>query len=299
MNDEPEDPSKPIPLDRDKRLIEKIEKLMASPPDNGVKLDITPGVARHVLAHWRGHHNRHEKPAAIENYAADMSKPDGWMLNGSTIVFTDRHLLGDGQNRMIACVRANKPFTTFAVFGVPHEYFFSIDQGRVRGPADVLTIHGVPNANIVYPAVRWAELLANTKTIKRRRTFTPPQILELYKTKHKGVEDFLKEARRVVSSNRKQPLSMVMAMLYTFNKIDSDLAAEFSEHWATCAYPGSFRAIQIMQQELGILGGKVTRIHDVVRAAMIVNAWNVVREGTKPRAALIRWDMAMAFPEIK
>lgn len=301
-----DDPKKPtlvpppektiVPLDRDKRLIERIEKLMANPPEGSVVLDYTPVVARHVLQHWRGTHNRNEKPAAILRYADDMAK-DGWHLNGETIKFTDQNLLGDGQNRMIACIRSGRPFRSHTVFGIEHLLFHSMDQGRVRGPADVLHIAGVANALLVYPAVRWAELLAS-KIVKTRRTFTPPQILDLYQTKHKGVEDFIREARDIVSANKKQPMSLVMAHLYTFDKIDTALAAKFSEAWSTGICPGSLRAIQIMQHELEVLGGKVTRIHDVVRAAMIVNAWNIVQEDTKPRAAAIRWDFDQAFPKI-
>jgi hypothetical protein len=198
---------------------------------------------------------------------------------------------------MIACIRSGRPFRTHAVFGVPHPYFHSMDQGRVRGPADVLHIEGVPNASLVYPAVRWAELFA-AKIVKSRRTFTPKQILDLYRDRHKGVEDFLKEAKAVVHANEKQPVSLVMALLYIFDKADGTLAAKFSEAWSTGICPDSYRAIRIMQQELEVLGNKVTRIHDVVRAAMIVNAWNIVWHGLKPRAALIRWDFDQAFPAI-
>lgn len=154
MTDEPDDPKKVIPFDRDKALIERIEKLIANPPEGSVVLEYTPGVATHEIEHRRGIHNRPRKTSAIVRYAVDMAK-DEWLLNGSTIVYTDWGLLGDGQNRLIACRRADRPFKTHVVFGVPHEYFYSMDQGRVRGPADVLHIAGVPNSNIVYPAVRW------------------------------------------------------------------------------------------------------------------------------------------------
>src|SRR5262245_49440085 len=109
---------------------------MNNPPDGSVVMEITPGVAAHIWERWRGTHNRREKPAAIKRYAGDMAKPDGWFLNGSTILFTDEHLLGDGQNRILACIRANELFKTHVVFGVPHLYFHTIDQGRVRSSGD-------------------------------------------------------------------------------------------------------------------------------------------------------------------
>ena len=313
-----DDPKKPtlvprqeniVPLDRDNRLIDRIKALIANPPEGSVVLEITPYVARWIieveLGNLRGTHNRKQKESAIERYAADMRSPGGWLLNGSTIVFTDQGLLGDGQNRLIACIRAGKPFKSHVIFGVPHVFFYSMDQGRVRGPADILHIEGVANAPMVYPAVRWCELL-DRNIVKSRQTYTGPQILELYRTKHKGVEDFIKEAKDVLRTNEHQAVSEVMAALYTFTKIDADLAAKLFQHWSSCTYPGQFRALSLLQQELAYIatGSKSgsrkqkVRINDVVRVAMIINTWNIIRTGVKPRLAIIRWDFGKPFPKI-
>jgi hypothetical protein len=288
-----------VPLNPD---IERIKALMENPPEGSVVLTITPDVARYILLNWRGRHNRREKPAAVRRYANDMADPspppEGWLLNGSTVVFTDQHLLGDGQNRMIACIRANQPFTTHIIFGVPHEYFFSMDQGRVRGPGDVLEIEGVANAKIVAQAVRWAELLETSKVFGRT-VFTGKEILDLYRKKHKTVEDFLPEARAIFRLNR-QPLPVVMAVLYTFDKIDSDLAAEYSRAWAEGTYSPRFASIGTMQTEIERIKRLSTgRVHEAVRLAIIINSWNSVRIGLKGRLGKIKWDKSKPFPRIR
>lgn len=285
-----------IALDRDERLIARIETLMADPPEGSVVLEITPAVAKHALKHWNSR-NRREKPSAVKRYTEDM-RNHRWALNGSTVVFTNALRLGDGQNRMMACVRADIAFKVHVVFGVPDEYFFTIDQGKVRNPDDVLHLEGVTNSRIIAQAVRWAELLA-TGRAKQRTIFTPREILELWRSKHKAVEDFYAEARRIASRNR-QPTGLVMACLYTFDKIDSDFAAEFSEQWEMGTYQPRFRAIGTMQVELLKLSNIASgRIHDVVRAAMIVNAWNACRKGTGSYGAVIRWDKNKPFPKIE
>jgi len=283
-------------LDRDRQIIERIEKLMADPPEGSVVMEFTPPAASHVIRHWRGTHNRHEKPAAIRRYAADMSIPNGWHLNGSTIVFTDQHLLGDGQNRLLACISADKPFRTHVVFGIAHDYFMTIDQGRVRNPADVLTIAGVPHPGLVKQAVRWAELL-DRKTVKRRTVFTPPDILALYETKHQAVSDWVGEARAIFRLNR-QPIGMVMALLYTFDKVDPDFTAEFASAWAGGTYEPRFAPIGSMQTAIERIARLSTgRVHDVVRMAMIVNCWNAIRAGRQRYS--IGWDHDRPFPTIK
>lgn len=281
-------------FDRDKQLIERIEKLMANPPEGSVVMEITPAVAKHILANWRGTHNRREKPNAIKRYRLAMESGE-WMLNGSTIVFTDHHLLGDGQNRVMACVRAEKPFKTHVVFGADHECFYTIDQGRVRSPDDILQIEGVANSRVIAQGVRWAELLETGKT-RLRTVFNAAQILDLYRRKHKAVEDFLPEARRIATRNR-QPVGMVAGILYHLDKVDGDFTALFSEAWADGIYEPRFQAIGRMQTELLTLSNIGSgRIHEVVRIAMILNAWNSARAGRKGG---VRWDQTMPFPVIK
>jgi len=280
----------------DRELIERIEQLMANPPEGSVVLKITPDVARHILKHWHGTHNRREKPGNIKRYQGDMAT-GGWRLNGSTIVFTDRHLLGDGQNRLIACIRADMPFITDVRFGIDHEVFDTMDQGRMRNPDDILHIEGVPDSRNVWQAVRWAELLETNK-VRLRTTFRPTEILRLYRNKHKAVGDFMPEARRIARFNR-QPVGLVAAMLYTFDKVDPDFIVEFTEAWAVGAGEPRFVPLKKMQEGLNKLSNAGSgRIHDVVRAAMIINAWNACRAGKQGKGTIL-WDLQQAFPAIR
>jgi hypothetical protein len=281
--------------DPDQELIDRVIHLMEKPPEHSVILDITPGLARWVKANALTH-NRAEKPNAIKRYAEAMAS-DGWRLNGSTVVFTDGQRLGDGQNRILACIRSDRPFRTHVIFGVPDGYFYSMDQGRVRSPADLLHIAGVANSTVMASATRWAEML-DTGRVKQRTTFTPPQILDLWKDRHSDLRDFLPEAR-AVRRLTSQPIALVTALLYTFDRIDSELAADFAEAWAAGSPLPRFRAIRTMEDEVARLRRAATgRVHEVIRAAMIVNAWNSVKSGQKGRIDKIRWDIGEDFPVI-
>ena len=55
---------------------------------------------------------------------------NNWSLTGETIKFGTDGLLKDGQHRLYACIRANTPFDTHAIFGINPETFQHIDVGK-------------------------------------------------------------------------------------------------------------------------------------------------------------------------
>jgi hypothetical protein len=283
--------------EHDQLLIDEIVSLMENPPESSVVMTITPGLARWVWENCNTR-NRALKETAVKRYQKDMAA-DNWLMNGSTIVFTDKQRLGDGQNRMAACIRAGAPFRTHAIFGVDDLCFYSMDQGKVRTPGDVLHLEGVQNSEIMASAVRWAELLARGHAMKRSTTFTSREILELWRTKHSDLRDFLPEAR-AIGRQHHEPVPMVCALLYTFNQADPDLAPDFAEAWAMGSPPLQFHALRVLENEMNKLKQKtVGRIHEAVRAAMIINAWNVCKVGRKGRIHMITWDIeTQTFPII-
>ena len=288
----------PVAFNRDQRIIERIKELLANPPEGSVVLDITPVVAQWIMADLHGR-NRRMKAKAIQQYAEDM-KAGHWLLNGSTIVFTDLNRLGDGQNRLIACIRAGKAFRTHVVFGVEDRCFDTIDQGRVRSGSDLLHLDGVANSTLVMPAVRWAELL-ETGRARHRTVFKPKHVLNLYRTKHKQVEDWVPEARAIYKINH-QPIGMVMALLYSCDKVAPEFTVEFAEAWGSGVFEPGFSPIARLEAETTKLRLRQHgRIHETVRMAMMINAWNACRVGVKGPRAPIQWDInsKKPFPKIQ
>ena len=288
----PPPPTSPEPL---KLTLPILKELMANRPHGSpaIVVLITPDVALAILRELNTR-NRHLKTGAVKRYADDMFA-DQWRLNGDTLKFTDKLRLGDGQNRLAACVRAQTAFLTYAVFGIPDDFFYSIDQGRVRSPMDVLELAGVEHPGPVASAVRWAHLIATDK-VKLRTSYTPPQTLDLFTEHYRNIEDFLDEGRAVAKVTD-QPVGLVMAMLWHFTESNKDLAADFYEAWSTGTYTPRFAPIRAMQTAIAALKKKGKgRIHDVVRAAMIVNAWNLVKDDRK---GAVGWDLKRPFPKVR
>jgi len=81
--------------------------------------------------------NRALKAHVVERYAADMRNED-WQLTHQGISFDTRQLMGDGQHRCEACVKADTSFQSLVTFGQSPDARQVVDQGTVRTAGDAL-----------------------------------------------------------------------------------------------------------------------------------------------------------------
>lgn len=99
--------------------------------DNSLKItieEITPQVAAKMLEG-----NRDNRPVAktrVATYAHDIER-GRWRLTGDPIKVNGSDLI-DGQHRLLACLMADKPFTTAVARGVSLAAHAAIDTGMTR-----------------------------------------------------------------------------------------------------------------------------------------------------------------------
>lgn len=105
-------------------------------------LTITPQMAATMLERNLG--NRNPKRNAIEHFKRQMEN-NRWRLTNQGIGFDTNRRLADGQNRLLACILADTPFTTLVVTGLDPDARDVIDTGVKRTFADVLRMHGFTN----------------------------------------------------------------------------------------------------------------------------------------------------------
>lgn len=256
----------------DRALIDEIENLMLAAHGPSHIMTITPMVAAYLLETYNTN-NRSKKPEKVDEYAKYM-KAGNWKLTGDTLKFSDRQKLRDGQNRLLACVKTGCSFQTHLVFGVDDEAFWWMDRGRPRNGGDSLTIQGWGDAEKVSTALRWVALFERD-IVKTRRTFIPDEIKEIALSCNHGlVSEAVRVARRVYDVDR-SPTGPTAALYYITSKKDRRLSINFFDAWITGRFEGRFRALgkalqSIHKKRLAQSG----RLHDVVRAAILVMAWN-------------------------
>jgi hypothetical protein len=113
---------------------------------------ISPALAKTFLANMGP--QRQPRPAKIAQYADDMRRGK-WVFNGSSIVFDRQGKLRDGQNRMLALIKANVTLPFLVIRNASEDVIATIDTGMSRTFADVNHIQGVPNATDVGAAATW------------------------------------------------------------------------------------------------------------------------------------------------
>lgn len=279
----------------DESIIGRLERYIQHPPQGSKVFTITPGVAEYLLQKYN-RSNRSVKPANIKKYV-DHMLAQRWALTGDTLKFSDRALLRDGQNRLAACVRSGQLFTTHIVFGIEDQCFDLLDRGKNRDGSDILTITGHTNTRHLAAAVRWAYLFDEGR-VKNRDTIDPDRIRHLLHERFPSLPDYINIAQTIHRQSG-QPVGLVAAALFMFARRDQGRADAFAAAWANGSYSGRFAPLGKMEKEIAHIASKSSgRIHDVVRAAFIVIAWNDYVRNKRGATTHFRWTLADEFPKI-
>lgn len=108
-----------------------------------------------LAAEWlkKNTKNRPFSPMIVHQYASAIGRGE-WALNGEPIIFDEDGVLSDGQHRLAGVVKANRAINALVVRGAPAESFKTLNSGKKRNAADVLSIQGWKNAFVVASATR-------------------------------------------------------------------------------------------------------------------------------------------------
>lgn len=278
--------------------LKRIERYISNPPENSRVFTITPDVAVAILD-GKNNNNRPKSAAEVKKLADHMSARK-WNLTGDTIKFSESGILLDGQHRLSACAQSGVEFKTHIVFGIADGAFDFLDVGKKRTPAHVLSIAGYVNAGRLAGAIRWAYLLDENR-VKLRDTLEPTQVLQLARGRYADLGAFLPMGQAI---NKVSPLitdTIASAIIYYLHKKNPQKAIAFYEGWAVGAWGGKFKVIDKLNAEIRVLNEASNgRINDVVRAALIVRAWNAFVEGRRGTSRDFTWSLKNdEFPEIK
>lgn len=130
---------------------------------------ITPEKAREYFETSRGNRNISERYVSV--YADEM-KNGTWKMNGVPIIFDYDGNLIDGHHRLLAIIKANVPVTTAVFRGVDPKCFTTIDVGRGRNLAQIISIDKDINYAVcssivtIYVKLKYGYSLRDDKTLK-------------------------------------------------------------------------------------------------------------------------------------
>jgi hypothetical protein len=275
-----------------------------APSDSARTYTISPELAEHILKTRNGA-NRKPNARKVDEYVHAM-KTKRWPVTGSTIVFSKSGYLLDGQHRLLACARAKVPLTTFVAFNISDGSFAMIDIGRKRSNVDAFTIQRVPHPGVASSAARWVMIHENDP-LNRGVTYTNDDLFNYFKANLDGplfhaavtaavaIEKAGKDRLSGGARRNYLPAGSMAAYLLIFSKVNRKHAGAFADQLLNNQRHG--RAyIQAIKDRMDANGG---RLHEAVRNALLVQAWNAFRQDVRPSKAIFTWNLSGDFPEVR
>ena len=239
--------------------------------------------------------NRHLNKNLINKYLRLMNM-GRWVLNGETIKIGkkgDSFILLDGQHRLNAIAKADKPVRVSLALGLSPNNFKTIDTGRSRSAGDILKMAGYKNVHILSAAVRWLLTYEKDEKLHWTSELCPEDILDGLK-RWPRMTDLTANAERLRAVV--QP-SIGIFLMYVTKHIDQDLSFDFFnkvEHGKDIEKKSSiaeFRMIMMKFRSQQVLLDKRYSV------AYLINTWNAYY--TDVRVSSIRWRAGQSFPDIE
>lgn len=271
-------------------ILQRIKEVGENPyePDEAVK--IFPDVAHWLLHDLRYENNRDISDDAV-NEITEAILNDDFRCTHQGIAICAEGFTMDAQHRLAACIRADMPIIIKINFGQPLANFDVIDAVRLRHAGVLLKFAGIKNPAECAAATQWRHRL-ETRTMTSRLRIAPRKIVKLFKESYSTVADWLPQARKIKRMHG-QPVGATMAMLDFFHGLDPGTAEDLAEAWGG-AMTERFLPFKRLELRIGEIKRVAGRVHDTMRMAMIIKAWNAVRDN-KPTASL-NWQPKEPFP---
>ena len=218
-----------------------------------------------------------------------------WVLNGETIKLGQKNgefVLLDGQHRLNAIAKADKPVAVSLAMGLSPTFFKIIDTGRSRSAGDILKMAGFKNVHILSAAVRWMLTYERDEKLHWTSELCPEDILE-------GLKRWPKFGKMTTDAERLrfvvQP-SLALFFIYVTQHIDPDRFFDFfnqighGEGLEKKSPIIEYRTIMIKFRSQQVLLDKRYAL------AYLINTWNAYYDDVA--VGSIRWRSGQSFPEI-
>lgn len=277
--------------------VANLSSLISNPPQNSRVVQFSPELATYVLDNLNIG-NRSKKRKNIRDYAADMSV-DNWSLTGVPIVFGSHGMLLDGQNRLSACVRANKPFMTHCVFGVDKDSFVHFDVGKKRTNADIFTIMGVPYPRETGLAIRMMKAWESGKTDGRGVELTHDQMRSIYNNEiDANVLELCIKKAKAVNKHTTYPVAQLVALMYVaWEQGHSEKIKQFADDLAAGYGKGVRAPVRMLLNTIARMRmDRTIQITSHMYSVLLIRSWNNYLAGKASVVADMKVGLDDALP---
>jgi len=238
--------------------------------------------------------NVKNRPIAKSNLNALIReiKAGHWQVNGEAIKFDNAGHLVDGQHRLTAVVQTNLAIHSLVVFNVLPEAFDTLDQGKVRGIADALALHGKTTAGRLAAGIRCAIMLEKG-SIALNDKVSNVEAME-YLTKNPGIVEF---ANCGIITRRLTTSYVYCGLRYLLAQKHPVESATFFDQFETGVGLSERSPVKVLRDKLTVQQGKVAKLRPLDVLALTIKAWNLFITGRS--ITKLTWSKGEDFPKIK
>lgn len=276
---------------------DQFDALLASQPENSVRVLMTPVLAQYILDKYN-QRNRSLSPRNVLKLSRAFAE-GRWVDTRVPVIFSEDGLLVDGQHRLQALIARKMQVPMDIMFGADADAFAVMDRGKIRSSSDVLSIEDIPNSIKVASTVKWIHLYdtgALGQSGMRSRDLEPDQVRALYPTMP-GIQESIRRAEGL--RHRKLVTGTVAgAMHYICARLNRDEADHFFDCLGTGFGYSHERAPGLALRNMLIENAAVSgdkRLQPTRVGAYIIKAWNAQRQGR--HLGLFRFSKTESFPK--
>jgi hypothetical protein len=240
---------------------------------------ITPTRAKELLE--ANIKNRLVKPVRVNLYANDIIN-GRWKENtGESIKISKTGLILDGQHRLHAIIKANKPVLMLIISGIEDSAFDVIDTGSSRNASDVFKIADVQNGSTIPSIIQFYNLLNDGKkpNTQINRKSTNGMLLEQYNDNPEFWQNIARQAHSMYKSFAKILVPSFIGGFHAyFYKINPERAESFMKQLTT--------GIDVENNTIVLLRNKLMqdkmsnrKMQSSYKMALIIKTWNCFIRG--------------------
>ena len=245
--------------------------------------------------------NRNVKETSLKRLVQEINGGTWVVNNGETIKINNQGRLVDGQHRLLAVIKTDKPTEMYLTFNCHEDSIATVDTGSARSLPNILKINNikyytmiggvVQSESVIIKGFPMNELTSRTDLRSYKKT------LEIVKQKLDYLYFVCKEADKL---NKKFPLlsaSFIAKYFNVFYKIDEDTCFDFFNKLSKGTDMDSsiylFRSIMIKDATKSI-----KKMSPREKEALFIKCWNHYVDGNELK--ILRWQPSIQdFPKVK
>lgn len=205
-----------------------------------------------------------------------------WRLTGEAIKFDISGNLLDGQHRLWAVVKADKPITTYVVTGLEPETQEVMDTGQKRTMGQVLGLRGIINPNVVAAVailmIQWeqGDRFRDVGTTRTSRMVSHTDISRVLDENPDIIDAVAFAVARRIPGITVSVEAFALTLLRRLNKDEADA---FMADLATMRTGGAGDPRAALLKRLANARDAREPIDRYTQAIILIRTWNAVRKG--------------------